>query len=327
MRCGGLHLPTQQKDSSVTGSLQQSTAGLDSQVSTYYCGLPAEDCRPGGGTHCVRYPQARRFFACGGLDDRVWLNEHENFSQLVEVLIFESFVAYSSTIPSVAATLGSRGCFLRAVFAICPVRARGNLTDGRLRHAAVLGDAVHVFLCCQPAQRPGWLLPPLVGPIHLLSCPRRLRMPCNASNLNVFDPAVAPVASTGPLTFSGALPLALRPTALQRSHIHHTWIDFFPCPRMCDSLIRAGNEWDDEELCVDIMGFWDSSSTDAQGLIIWGEPSDPANWEVSEGFTRKWGWVIEGCESAMRATNRWRALRGGRKAAVPDGVIRCGYVM
>lgn len=51
------------------------------------------------------------------------------------------------------------------------------------------------------------------------------------------------------------LPDTLQPTDLQRRNPHHTWVDLFPCPVMRDNLVRAGNEWDDEKLCDDIMGF------------------------------------------------------------------------
>ncbi|KAI9368689.1 hypothetical protein BJX61DRAFT_537053 [Aspergillus egyptiacus] len=109
------------------------------------------------------------------------------------------------------------------------------------------------------------------------------------------------------------LPDSLRPTPLQRNHVHHTWIDLFPCPIMRDNLIRVGNDWDDEELCTDIMGFWDgTTATGPFGLIIWGEPSDLRSWEITEGFLRKWGWVVHGCVELMWSTNYWRARRGER---------------
>lgn len=105
------------------------------------------------------------------------------------------------------------------------------------------------------------------------------------------------------------LPPSLRPTALQKTGIHHPWLDIFPSPVMRDNLVKAGNEWDDEELCTDIQGFWDSS-TGPHGLIVWDDPCTPAGWEVSPGFAKKWGWTIVGCEDLMRSTNSWRAKRG-----------------
>ncbi|CEL03335.1 hypothetical protein ASPCAL04491 [Aspergillus calidoustus] len=129
------------------------------------------------------------------------------------------------------------------------------------------------------------------------------------------DESISPFFVAGPppppLGFEPpALPEKLQPTHLQRTSIHHTWIDLFPCPVMRDNLIRRGNEWDDEELCVDIMGYWDGNSTGPHGLIVWGEPADLANWEVTEGFLCKWGWLVRGCVELMRSTNHWRERRG-----------------
>ncbi|KAJ5577461.1 Concanavalin A-like lectin/glucanase subgroup [Penicillium hispanicum] len=105
------------------------------------------------------------------------------------------------------------------------------------------------------------------------------------------------------------LPLNLRPTKLQRTVAHHPWLDFFPLPKMRDNLIQAGDDWNDDQLCHDIMGFWDSTAADA-GLLVWGEPWDVRNWEVTEPFLKKWQWVIRGCPELMNATNAWRAKRG-----------------
>ncbi|PYH46445.1 DUF3425 domain-containing protein [Aspergillus saccharolyticus JOP 1030-1] len=108
-----------------------------------------------------------------------------------------------------------------------------------------------------------------------------------------------------------ALPPHLRPTQLQRTVPHHPWLDFFPLPRFRDNLVQMADRFDDEELCLDIMGFWDTP-TETYSLLVWGEPSDPANWEVSEDFLRKWPWVLRGCAELMASTNRWRARRGER---------------
>ncbi|KAL5339831.1 hypothetical protein BJX70DRAFT_397300 [Aspergillus crustosus] len=105
-------------------------------------------------------------------------------------------------------------------------------------------------------------------------------------------------------------PITLHPTPLQQTLPHHTWLDLFPCPTMRNNLIARGNEWDDESLCTDIMGYWEGSATGETSLIVWGEPSDPGSWEVTEGFLEKWGWVVEGCEGLMRATDFWRGGRG-----------------
>ncbi|OGE49149.1 hypothetical protein PENARI_c023G03904 [Penicillium arizonense] len=105
------------------------------------------------------------------------------------------------------------------------------------------------------------------------------------------------------------IPLTLRPTRIQKSVPHHPWLDFFPLPKMRDNLIEAGDEWDDEQLCHDIMGFWGESTMDS-GLLVWGEPWDIRNWEVTEPFLKKWQWIVRGCPELMNATNTWRARRG-----------------
>lgn len=106
------------------------------------------------------------------------------------------------------------------------------------------------------------------------------------------------------------IPVNLRPTKLQKTIPHHPWLDFFPLPKMRDNLIQAGDEWDDEELCHDIMGFWNTASKGEAGLLVWGDPWDIRNWEVTEPFLKKWQWVVRGCPQLMDATNAWRTKRG-----------------
>ncbi|GKT93831.1 hypothetical protein Ct61P_11681 [Colletotrichum tofieldiae] len=86
-------------------------------------------------------------------------------------------------------------------------------------------------------------------------------------------------------------------------------------PRMRDNLIKAGEDWDDEELCLDLIGNGDAPSGQG-GMILWGEPWDPNNWEVTEDFVEKWRWILEGCEEMIRSSNYWRAKRGERRMRV-----------
>ncbi|PLB46197.1 hypothetical protein P170DRAFT_390734 [Aspergillus steynii IBT 23096] len=124
------------------------------------------------------------------------------------------------------------------------------------------------------------------------------------------DDAISPFSTHQPgYVEDPNLPVSLRPTPIQRRISHHPWLDFFPDPRMRDNLVSAGDAFDDEQLCIDIMGFWDMSN-ESCSLLVWGDPSDPANWEVTEQFLRKWPWVVRGCGGLMEATNRWRASRG-----------------
>ncbi|KAL3454191.1 hypothetical protein BJX65DRAFT_85072 [Aspergillus insuetus] len=107
------------------------------------------------------------------------------------------------------------------------------------------------------------------------------------------------------------IPPALRPTEIQKLIPHHPWLDFFPFPRMRDCLITASHLFDDDELCHDLMAFWDTRNTGAT-LIVWGQPWDPSNWEVTEGFLRKWGWALRGSSELLVSTNYWRRQRGER---------------
>ncbi|KAJ5745285.1 hypothetical protein N7520_010467 [Penicillium odoratum] len=126
------------------------------------------------------------------------------------------------------------------------------------------------------------------------------------------EDSISPFSIPGPAEKLLPVQKNLHPTALQRSTVHHTWIDLFPCPLMRDNLVRAGNDWDDEELCTDIMGFWNGNSPDPHGLIVWGDPAELSNWELQPGFVKKWGWVIRGCDDIIHSTNKWRAKRGER---------------
>ncbi|KAJ5524399.1 hypothetical protein N7494_011049 [Penicillium frequentans] len=126
------------------------------------------------------------------------------------------------------------------------------------------------------------------------------------------EDSISPFYTVGPAKEVLPTRPTLIPTTLQRRSEHHTWIDLFPCPIMRDNLVRAGNEWDDDDLCADIMGFWNGGSPDPQGLIVWGDPSDIGNWELQPGFVTKWGWIVRGCSEIIRATNQWRAKRGER---------------
>ncbi|PCG97586.1 Protein of unknown function DUF3425 [Penicillium occitanis (nom. inval.)] len=107
------------------------------------------------------------------------------------------------------------------------------------------------------------------------------------------------------------IPSSLRPTAIQRRVPHHPWLDFFPFPRMRDLIIIAGDSLDEDDLCHDLMAFWDTHNTGAS-LVVWGHPWDPKNWEATEEFVRKWHWLLAGSPELLASTNLWRARRGDR---------------
>ncbi|RDW74102.1 hypothetical protein BP5796_07544 [Coleophoma crateriformis] len=104
-------------------------------------------------------------------------------------------------------------------------------------------------------------------------------------------------------------PASLRPTPVQQAIVHHPWIDLWPIPQMRDNLLLAGETYDEDRLCNDLVEFCEIPN-EQTGLIVWGEPWDPAGWEVSENFVRNWGWVVKGCVELLRSTNYWRKRRG-----------------
>lgn len=107
-----------------------------------------------------------------------------------------------------------------------------------------------------------------------------------------------------------ALPPALQPTELQRSIPHDAWIDRLPCPRLRDNVLLLQGTFDAEELLMDFRGPDAGSVDEFQGVIVWNEPWKQEGWEVTEGFVKKWGFLMKGCAEFMASTNRWREARG-----------------
>ncbi|OJJ73453.1 hypothetical protein ASPBRDRAFT_205697 [Aspergillus brasiliensis CBS 101740] len=154
---------------------------------------------------------------------------------------------------------------------------------------------------------------------------------------------------------SPPIPTSLFPTPSQQNLIHCSWIDLVPFPRMRENLIAWEACFDHEEFVRDIVGGYimekwelrrgsdidmgvmgmgrmlsvecdDDGDDDDEvtgnarnGWIVWGEPHCKESWEVTPGFLRKWGWVVQGCvEEVVECSNRWRVRRG-------EGVIRVVY--
>ncbi|KAI0381452.1 hypothetical protein F5Y04DRAFT_289003 [Hypomontagnella monticulosa] len=129
-------------------------------------------------------------------------------------------------------------------------------------------------------------------------------------------------SAISPFTFSGLghsidasaapCPENLIPTMLQRTIPHHPWVDLFPLPRMRDNFLIAiskdlsGKE--EELLWIDLIE--SGRVNDWTGMIVWGEPWDPGNWEVTMPFLQRWGWLLEGCHEILEATDYWRCQRG-----------------
>ncbi|PWY66376.1 hypothetical protein BO94DRAFT_504351 [Aspergillus sclerotioniger CBS 115572] len=108
------------------------------------------------------------------------------------------------------------------------------------------------------------------------------------------------------------LPPSLQPTDLQRRQIHHPWLDFFPFARLRDNLIENEDCMDEAQFCRDLMGFW-TVPGEHSCMLVWGDPWDPMNWEITEAFLQKWGRLVKGCPEILWSTNHWRRLRGEKR--------------
>jgi hypothetical protein len=109
-----------------------------------------------------------------------------------------------------------------------------------------------------------------------------------------------------------SVPPSLEPTPLQLTTPHDPWIDAVPDPTMRDNLLRHIDIIDHDDLCRDVAGglFEGFHEVEIRGLIAWTDPWSPRGWEVSDGFARKWGFLLQGCHDLVESTNRWRDMRG-----------------
>ena len=110
------------------------------------------------------------------------------------------------------------------------------------------------------------------------------------------------------------LPPSLQDTWLQQSTPHDMWLDMIPFPKMRDNILAYGTALDEDDFCVDTMGglFEGFNDIELNGMLVWGEPWSETGWEVTEGFAKKWGFLLKGCD----ATNKYRAARGEDRLVV-----------
>ncbi|RDW61645.1 hypothetical protein BP5796_11537 [Coleophoma crateriformis] len=113
-------------------------------------------------------------------------------------------------------------------------------------------------------------------------------------------------------------PLSLQPTDLQQTVVHESWIDIIPYPAMRDNILSNQDQLDVDALCDDFLGgMYDGlSEVQSRGLILWGDPWSADGWEVSDGFARKWAFLLRGCGDLIKSTNKWREVRGERRLVV-----------
>lgn len=110
-------------------------------------------------------------------------------------------------------------------------------------------------------------------------------------------------------------PENLIPTTLQQRIPHHPWIDLFPLPKMRDNFLIAISQRiisveEEQQLWDDLVESW--GGNDWTGMLVWGEPWNPQNWEVTVTFLKRWGWLLKGCDELIEASNQWRRQRGER---------------
>ncbi|KAJ5899391.1 hypothetical protein N7495_004135 [Penicillium taxi] len=149
-------------------------------------------------------------------------------------------------------------------------------------------------------------------------------------------------------TASG-LPDSLIPTQSQMSINHSGWINMIPFPQMRENLIRWEGSFIHWDFVSDIIGSileaslfaqsgnsisaradsdaedikfiskanQDDDASERNGLVVWGEPYIPENWEVTPGFLTKWAWTMHGCHELIASTNHWRMIRGEKKLRFP----------
>ncbi|KAF7896915.1 uncharacterized protein EAF01_009318 [Botrytis porri] len=120
---------------------------------------------------------------------------------------------------------------------------------------------------------------------------------------NILSAPMFPAPST--------IPPSLSPTPLQLSTPHPQRIDVLPCPKMRNNAMLTFHEVDEDDLCRDLCGglFEDCNDLNEKGMLVWNDPWHASGWEVTEGFARKWGFLLKGCDEIVEASNKWRELR------------------
>jgi hypothetical protein len=146
----------------------------------------------------------------------------------------------------------------------------------------------------------------------------------NAQRLGLNSAALcaATATKTPRLRNPANLPPTLKPVEVQHQLPHDPLIDTIPHSRLRFNILRAiatGN--------LDAARFSASlrrsgavigvqGEARRSGLIVWNFPEQLSSWELSEGFVMVFGFLLEGCEDFIAATNVWRSRRGERSLVV-----------
>lgn len=146
----------------------------------------------------------------------------------------------------------------------------------------------------------------------------------NAQRLGLSTTALraGTATSTPRLRNAANLPPTLKPVEVQHQLPHDPLIDTIPHSRLRFNILRAiatGN-LDASRFSASLRrsGAVINVQGEARrsGLIVWNFPEQLASWELSEGFVMVFGFLLEGCEDFIAATNVWRSRRGERSLVV-----------
>ena len=140
--------------------------------------------------------------------------------------------------------------------------------------------------------------------------------------LNLTSLRTGAPASTPRLRNAANLPPTLKPVELQHQLPHDPIIDTIPHARLRFNIVRAiatGN-LDASRFSVSLRHSGEVLKVQGEacrsGLIVWNFPEQLSSWELSEAFFIIWGFLLEGCEDFIAATNVWRSRRGERSLAL-----------
>lgn len=136
-------------------------------------------------------------------------------------------------------------------------------------------------------------------------------------------------AKTPRLRSTANLPPTLKPVEVQHQLPHDSLIDTIPHARLRFNILRAiatGNlDAARFSACLRRSGAVVNVQGEGRrsGLIVWSYPEQLASWELSEAFVMVWGFLLDGCEDFLAATNVWRGRRGERSLVLaPRGAGR-----
>jgi len=106
---------------------------------------------------------------------------------------------------------------------------------------------------------------------------------------------------------SYCLPASLRPTLVQRTIPHESFLDRILHPELRDRMILFRDRYELLDCAMDLR----------QSIILHGDDVlAHSNWEIGEKFLRKYGFLID--TAVLKVSNRWRRERGEPELSLSD---------